>query len=95
MRLPLESFVASTCELAAPLEIFIAVYSLTNGEPCNGCGYDGHGQHCKAKAELFAAPTKRAPVQAPSETVRETAERLGVSISEVRRRRKSANEAHQ
>lgn len=86
--LPMESFINSTCELANPLQIFAAVYSLSNRLPCKGCGYDGHGQKCKAKTELFRSVIPATPLHAPQETVRETAARLNISISEVRRRRK-------
>jgi len=86
-HLPITAFLESTCELKEPARIFFAIYGLTNGHPCPGCGYDMHGK-CKARRELFKAPEVKALIQEPTETVRQTAERLGISISEVRRQRR-------
>lgn len=84
-------FLASTCELATPRNIFIAIYSMSNGNPCKGCAYDEHQKGgCPAKRELFAKPSPRQLLQAAPETVRELAERLGVSLSEARRMRRTA-----
>lgn len=87
--LPITAFLESSCELNTPARIFLAIYGLTNGHPCPGCAYDMHGK-CKARRELFKAPEVKAPIQEPTETVRQTAERLGMSISEVRRQRRMA-----
>lgn len=88
-RLQIEAFVNSTCELSQPLPIFIAVYSLSNGNPCKGCAYDDHvSGGCKAKRSLFAKPAVAQSPQEPQETVREMANRLGISLSEARRRRR-------
>ena len=83
-------FSEAGCELTRPVQIFVGLYSATNGDPCTtGCAYY-KGGNCKAFLAMKDAPQKKAAQQAPTETVREAAARLGVSISEVRRRRKSA-----
>ena len=49
-----EKFLESTCELATPRDIFIAVYNLSKGTPCIGCSYDVHSKTgCKAKQTLL------------------------------------------
>lgn len=79
------------CELFQPFPMFVAIYDFTGGNPCNGCNYDLGGR-CKARKALFPPATKPAPTaEPPVETVRAEAARLGVSISEVRRRRKAGN----
>jgi hypothetical protein len=66
--------------------IGLGIYAVTEGRMCDGC----HAQpKCKAFVKLQGAPVWRAPI-APAETVRQEAARLGVSISEVRRRRAGA-----
>jgi len=55
------------------------IYSATGGKPCNGCcAYN----RCAARAKLRG-------VEKAQETVREEAERRGLSIGEVRRQRKA------
>lgn len=87
-----EDFIGAGCELATPFGSFFAIYQMSNGQPCNGCAYDAHGSSCKAKKTLFSTPTqaKLNPANVPTETVREQAARLGISISEVRRRKRVA-----
>jgi hypothetical protein len=82
-----EEFVSAGCGLSNPRILFIAIYCETLGQPCNGCAYDTHGSRCAARASLFPPRPKAAPMTPPAETVREAASRLGVSISEIRRRR--------
>ena len=80
------------CELADPIHMFVAVHMATNENPCNtGCAYYKGGQ-CKAYLALNRKePTVKAPVVPEyGETVKQEAARLGVSISEVRRRRREA-----
>lgn len=53
-ELPVETFFDTTCELATPRDIFIAIHSLSHGKPCNGCAYDVHSKTgCKAKQRLL------------------------------------------
>ena len=86
----ISEFVSAGCELSTPFNIFVAIYGISNGKPCEGCSYDLHGSSCKARKALFSTPTQAKLNQQPAETVRETAARLGISISEVRRRRRNA-----
>lgn len=86
----IEEFIDAGCELSDPLRLFIGLYHATAGQPCNGCAYDSHGNKCQAKRALFQAPAVATPDAPRGETVREAAARLGVSISEVRRRRRTA-----
>ena len=73
------------CRLLDPLPLFIGIHQATNGDPCTtGCAYFDGG-----KCSAYTALTKPAatPTSPQGETVREAATRLGVSISEMRRRR--------
>ena len=66
--------------------MFIWLHQATGGDPCTtGCAYFKGGT-CPAYRKLNT-PAKATAGQEPQETVRETAKRLGISISEVRRRR--------
>lgn len=66
---------------------FYAVHGLTNGNVCEtGCSWFDSG-NCAAFRKL-SIPYKVTAGQAPQETVRDTAKRIGISISEVRRRRR-------
>jgi hypothetical protein len=69
---------------------FETLYSYANGKLCNaGCAYF-EGGRCAAYKKLVAAGDR--PIsQAPTETVRQQAERMGISISEVRRLRQQQN----
>lgn len=65
---------------------FETLYSYANGKLCdNGCAYFEGGK-CSAYKKLAVSGDRPIPPQ-PTETVRQQAERLGVSISEVRRMR--------
>lgn len=55
----------------------LVIHNLTDGRMCNGCCYFREG-FCPAYRKLTA----------PVETVKEEATRLGISLSEVRRRRR-------
>ena len=67
---------------------FALVWMGTQGKVCDtGCAWFDGGK-CQAFRKL-TIPAKPAAQQEPQETVRETAKRLGISISEVRRRRKA------
>ena len=85
-------YVDAGCELANPIDLFVAVHTFTKGDPCTtGCAYYKGGQ-CKAYLALNRKePTVKAPVVPEyGETVKQEAARLGVSISEIRRRRREA-----
>lgn len=66
----------------------LELHSLTGGKMCDGCPKFNRGT-CESYKELMrsARPAMKTP-HVPQETVRQEAERLGVSISEVRRRRR-------
>ena len=83
-------FTEAGCALAKPIGLFLGIYAATNGNPCTtGCAYY-KGGNCPAYQSMNDAPQKKAAQQEPQETVREAAARLGISISEVRRRRRAA-----
>ena len=69
----------------------LGLHSLTDGKMCDRCPKFQHGK-CESYKELTrsAAQRKREAVASilPTETVRQESDRLGVSISEVRRRRR-------
>ena len=83
-----QQFVEAGCGLATPVRIFLAIYQLSGGKPCKGCAYDSFSSKCAAKRELFPVIQTRIDASVYVETVRESAARLGISISEVRRRRR-------
>jgi len=69
-----------------PFEI---LYSYANGKLCDsGCAYF-EGGRCSAYKKLIVAGDRpiHSTQNAPTETVRQQAERMGISISEVRRLR--------
>jgi len=55
MELPVEVFLEmSSCGLATPRDVFIAIHSLSHGKPCVGCAYDVHSKSgCPAKQQLL------------------------------------------
>lgn len=88
MRHEISEFMTTDCKLLTPLPLFLGLHQATNGDPCTtGCAYFNGGK-CPAYRKL-TIPSKPEAQQEPQETVRETAARLGISISEVRRRRKA------
>ena len=83
----LEEYDAAGCPFLADSTLrFCSLHIITDGHVCDGCG-NFDGGKCAAYRKLIV-PTKTA-VQAPQETVRETAKRLGITIAEVRRRRRT------
>lgn len=89
MRHEVAEFLKTDCQLLQPMVMFLGIHAATNGDPCTtGCAYFNGGK-CPAYRKL-TIPAKVEAQQEPQETVRETAARLGISISEVRRRRRSA-----
>lgn len=99
-KLPPEAYgdcEGAICKMSSPYAIFLAVYTGSNGFPCNGCGYY-QGGACPAFKFLHQGDkpeNMKAPDQKPEETVSQMAARLGISKSEVRRRRASATPAPQ
>lgn len=88
MRHEISDFLKTDCQLLRPIELFVGLHGATGGDPCTtGCAYFKGGR-CPAYMKLII-PAKVEAQQEPMETVRETATRLGISISEVRRRRRS------
>ena len=90
MKQPME-YLDAGCELATPFILFVMIHQKTRGDPCTtGCAYYENGK-CAAYRKLFMpAQTKpNTSTQQHGETVRETAQRLGISISEVRRQRRA------
>lgn len=78
-------FMETDCQLLKPIQLFIGLHAATNGDPCTtGCAYFNGGK-CAAYRTLNTV-AKATPEQ-HTETVREMAARLGISISEARRRR--------
>ena len=83
----ISDFIDAECELSSPLGIFVGVYELTRGDPCTtGCAYY-RGGACPAYRKLFR-PILAQMDKPETETVAQQAERLGVSKSEIRRRRR-------
>lgn len=88
MRHEASKFMETDCKLLRPMTMFLLLHKATNGDPCTtGCAYYDGGR-CPDYRKLNV-PAKPAAQQEPMETVRETAARLGISISEVRRRRRA------
>ena len=89
MSHPIHSFLDAGCELARPdVRMLIGIYDATGGNPCTtGCAYYKGGA-CPAYRKL-TLPVNVAVGQQQGETVREMAARLGISLSEARRRRRT------
>jgi len=65
----------------------VGLHVFTDGRMCDGCPKFKEGR-CPSYKELTRGlAQKKRDMLAPTETVREEAARLGISISEVRRRR--------
>lgn len=86
---PMEYFQADCPFAKQSADAFLAVYILSQGKVCDtGCGWFDSGK-CPGYRKL-TVPAKVAAGQEPSETVRETAARLGITLAEVRRRRRQS-----
>lgn len=76
--------------LLANQYIFIALHREVKGKVCDtGCASFDDGGKCPAYKKLISEVKVRGN-RKPEETVRQMASRLGVSISEVRRRRQKS-----
>lgn len=84
------AYVEAGCQFAKESPpSFLLVYMGTQHKVCDtGCAWFDGGR-CPAYRRL-TIPSKPAAQQEPQESVRDTAKRLGISISEVRRRRRTA-----
>lgn len=102
IKFTIEEYADSGCFQFENFGIGLGLYSLTDGHICNGCPkYEGG--RCSSFKTMMNDRSEESTAQVgsifpdslpnkskPYETVRQEAERLGVSISEVRRRRNSA-----
>lgn len=83
----------SGCALVNPPELFYALHWFAKGSLCKtGCAYYEDGK-CPAYRRMSGGTPNVATVPVVpiyTETVRQEAERLGVTIAEVRRRRRAA-----
>lgn len=50
-------FIQAGCELTKPLQVFMSIYALSGGKPCEGCNYDMGGR-CEARKKLFPSAKK-------------------------------------
>jgi hypothetical protein len=67
---------------------FHGVMTITSQNPCNGCPAYNGGK-CLAFQQYHSAHGRRTAQAQPSETVAQIAARLGISKSEVRRRKQA------
>ena len=68
--------------------IGVGLWRFTDGRMCDGCPMFQMGK-CPAYKILSHVEKKTEQLHSTTETVRQEAERLGTSISEVRRRRRT------
>lgn len=87
---PMDNYVDAGCAFYANSRpAFAMVWLMTQGDVCTtGCAWFDSGK-CPAFRKM-TIPAKVEAKQEPMESVRETAARLGISISEVRRRRRQS-----
>ena len=87
-RFNLEDYRGAQCPFEKETSlVFFAVHRATNGRVCDTSCAQFYGGKYSAYQKLII-PSNAGAGQLPQETVRETAKRLSISISEVRRRRK-------
>lgn len=84
----LHDFLKSDCELLEPNRaVFIGLYNVTNGRPCDDCVIK---THCKARHDLETVNVKkRSGNTMEHETNQRIAERIGVSKRQVSKMRKA------
>lgn len=79
---------ADGCQLAEPAIVFYGIHNATAGDPCKtGCAYFNDGK-CPAYRKHhtdFKKPD--GSPKAPEKTIKQWATELGISVSEVRRRK--------
>lgn len=89
-RFEIVEYMAAGCfqvERGPGFAVGVGLHGLTDGRMCDGCPKFKEGR-CPSYKELTRGlAQKKREMLAPTETVREEAARLGISISEVRRRR--------
>lgn len=90
---PMDAYVDAGCAFYANSRPgFAFVWIEAKGDVCTtGCAWFDSGR-CPAYRKL-TIPAKATAQQEPMESVRDTAKRLGISISEVRRRRRQAGDS--
>lgn len=91
-RYELPEYMAAGCmqvERGTGFAVGVGLWGFTGGRMCDGCP-KFQGGKCPSYKELTSGRKQTAQPNAPTETVRQEAERLGISISEVRRRRRDA-----
>lgn len=92
-RFELAEYMAAGCfqvERGPGFAIGVGLHGYTDGRMCDGCPKFENGK-CPAYKTLMKGATQQKQMLAPTETVREEATRFGVSISEVRRRRRGCD----
>ena len=89
-RFEIVEYIAAGCfqvERGPGFVVGIGLHGYTDGRMCDGCPQFREGR-CPSYKELTRGRAqKKRELIAPTETVREEAARIGISISEVRRRR--------
>ena len=94
-RFEIAEYMAAGCfqvERGPGFAVGVGLHGFTDGRMCDGCPKFQHGK-CDSYKELTRGlAQKKRDMPEPTETVREEAARLGISISEVRRRRNGNSE---
>ena len=94
-RFEIAEYMAAGCfqvERGPGFAVGVGLHGFTDGRMCDGCPKFKEGR-CPSYKELTRGLAQRKrDALAPTETVREEAARLGISISEVRRRRNGNSE---
>ena len=88
-KFSLHEYTQSGCMQFEAPELGFALFNITNGVMCEGCPAFHNGR-CPSFQKMIAThPLTTQPAAEPVETVRQEAARRGLSISEVRRQRRS------
>ena len=86
-RFEIVEYMAAGCFQMERVAVGVGLHGVTDGRMCDGCPKFKDGR-CPSYKELTRGlAQKKREILVPTETVREEAARLGISISEVRRRR--------
>lgn len=88
-KIELADYLRSDCELLKPASpMLIDIYNMTNGMPCNGCGYK---ENCKTRHTFELVANQKSHGQKRNivgETNQQIAERLCISKRQVSKMRK-------
>ncbi len=93
-RFELAEYIAAGCfqvERGPGFTVGVGLHGLTNGRMCDGCPKFKEGRCPSYKELIRGLAQKKRDMFTPTETVREKASRLGISISEVRRQRRNGS----